>query len=186
MRTPVVLSVVSKCRGLGPRASFGFGELCPLSCGFGLVAEGTTPQRVVLSIHSLVVHTWIGSDLESEIWYHSISLGKSMLLLFGAIFLMFCIHFRTCCACTCKDYVCRHSQPGHFGSSLPSRLTLKDPPTHTSDGCCWFVSTAAGGHSRSFEGRHSETQFPSKDLTDGKTSPIPDPAQAGGGRLHNY
>ncbi len=29
--------------------------------------------------------------------------------------------FRTCCACTCKDYVCIHSQPKwpcHFGSSL--------------------------------------------------------------------
>ena len=29
--------------------------------------------------------------------------------------------FRTCCACTCKDYVCKHSQPKwhcHFGSSV--------------------------------------------------------------------
>ena len=32
---------------------------------------------------------------------------------------MLCRHFRTCCACTCKDYVCKHSQPKwhcHFGS----------------------------------------------------------------------
>ena len=30
------------------------------------------------------------------------------------------IYFRTCCACTCKDYACKHSQPKwhcHFGSS---------------------------------------------------------------------
>ena len=29
------------------------------------------------------------------------------------------LKFRTCCACTCKDYVCKHSQPKwhcHFGS----------------------------------------------------------------------
>ena len=32
---------------------------------------------------------------------------------------MLCRHLRTCCACTCKDYVCKHSQPKwrcHFGS----------------------------------------------------------------------
>ena len=58
-----------------------------------------------------------------------------MLLLYRFHFLDVCRHFRTCCACTCKDYVCIHSQPKwlcHFGSSLIlcQEKLVKNPPTH--------------------------------------------------------
>ena len=72
--------------------------------------------------------------LESELWHHATT-GKSMLLLYRFHFLDVCRHFRTCCACTCKDYVCIHSQPKwlcHFGSSLIlcQEKLVKNPPTH--------------------------------------------------------
>ena len=38
-------------------------------------------------------------------------------------------YFRTCCACTCKDYVCKHTQPKwhcHFGSSAFDHASEKN------------------------------------------------------------
>ena len=65
--------------------------------------------------------------LESELWHHATT-GKSMLLLYRFHFLDVCRHFRTCCACTCKDYVCIHSQPS---SILCQEKLVKNPPTHS-------------------------------------------------------
>ena len=50
---------------------------------------------------------------------------------------MLCRHFRTCCACTCKDYVCKHSQPKwhcHFGSRAFVTQVRKSEPAHPHQG----------------------------------------------------
>ena len=50
---------------------------------------------------------------------------------------MLCRHFRTCCACTCKDYACKHSQPKwhcHFGSRAFVTQVRKSEPAHPHQG----------------------------------------------------
>ena len=55
----------------------------------------------------------LGLGLVSSLWIHPAMMPHSILFQVK-------VKFRTCCACTCKDYVCIHSQPKwlcHFGSS---------------------------------------------------------------------
>ena len=102
---------------LGHPSVVGSGALCPSALGW--LQRITTPHG---GCHLNVI---FGSEPHTEgsgirtlapRYYR-----KSMLLLFRFHFLDVCRHLRTCCACTCKDYVCIHSQPKwlcHFGSSL--------------------------------------------------------------------
>ena len=98
---------------------------------------------------------------------------KSMLLLFTFHFLDVCRHLRTCCACTCKDYVCIHSQPKwpcHFGSSLILNWETREKPTHprlshgsggSHDGTPWW-------HPWSIAGRDWQAECSTQDTPDGK------------------
>ena len=133
LATTQVMRGKNSDKSLGPRSSFGCGEWCPLSFGFGLVTEDhhrTGVSLVVIFGSESHTQTCSGIRTLAPRYYR-----KSMLLLCRCHFLDVCRHFRTCCACTCKDYVCMHSQPKwlcHFGSSLIlclRNLLKTHPPT---------------------------------------------------------
>ena len=101
---------------------------------------------------------------------------------------------RTCCACTCKDYVCRHSQPKwqcHFGSSLFSAREekIETRPPSPEDGRSWgsrSITSTSGRCSCSPARGHWQVECSASESPDREVRTLPHPTQVGDGELYHH
>ena len=101
---------------------------------------------------------------------------------------------RTCRACTCKDYVCRHSQPKwqcHFGSSLFSARedAFETRPPSPEDGRSWgsrSITSTCTRCSCSPARGHWQVEYSASESPDGEVRTLPHPTQVGDGELCHH